>query len=109
MPGEGKVLRPEAQERGRRLARGCPASYGRRLVSGGRGRDSNLPAILSGVDLLASGLSSSSVGTMADQVVMQGFINRRIPMFLRRLITMAPALVILAMGLNPSRWLVISQ
>src|SRR5919205_975418 len=66
-------------------------------------------AILFGVALLASGFSSSSVGTMAGQVVMQGFINRRIPLWLRRLITMAPALVILAIGLNPSRALVISQ
>jgi manganese transport protein len=49
---------------------------------------SNKAAILFGVALLASGLSSSSVGTMAGQVVMQGFINRRIPLFLRRAITM---------------------
>jgi manganese transport protein len=67
------------------------------------------PAILFGVALLASGLSSSSVGTLSGQVVMQGFINRKIPLFLRRLITMAPALIILAIGLNPSRSLVISQ
>ncbi len=66
-------------------------------------------AILFGVALLMSGFSSSSVGTMAGQVVMQGFINRRIPLFLRRAITMAPALAILAVGLNPSRSLVISQ
>src|SRR5215207_237892 len=66
-------------------------------------------AILFGVALLSSGFSSSSVGTMAGQVVMQGFINRQIPLFLRRLITMAPALVVLAVGLNPSRSLVISQ
>jgi manganese transport protein len=66
-------------------------------------------AILFGVALLASGLSSSSVGTMAGQVVMQGFINRRIPIFLRRAITMIPALTILAVGVNPSRSLVISQ
>ena len=71
--------------------------------------EGNTPAILFGVALLASGLSSSSVGTMAGQVVMQGFINRRIPLFLRRLITMTPALVILAIGLNPSRSLVMSQ
>ncbi len=71
--------------------------------------EGSTPAILFGVALLASGLSSSSVGTMAGQVVMQGFINRRIPLFLRRLITMLPALVILAIGLNPSRSLVISQ
>jgi manganese transport protein len=67
------------------------------------------PAILFGVALLASGLSSSSVGTLSGQVVMQGFINRQIPLFLRRLITMAPALIILGIGLNPSRSLVISQ
>jgi manganese transport protein len=66
-------------------------------------------AIIFGVALLASGFSSSSVGTMSGQVVMQGFINRRIPLFLRRLVTMAPALIILAIGLNASRSLVISQ
>ncbi len=66
-------------------------------------------AILFGIALLASGFSSSSIGTMAGQVVMQGFINRRIPLFLRRGITMAPALLVLATGLNPSRALVLSQ
>src|SRR5215212_9969189 len=66
-------------------------------------------AILFGVALLASGFSSSSVGTMSGQVVMQGFINRSIPLWLRRLVTMLPALVVLAIGLNPSRSLVISQ
>jgi manganese transport protein len=71
--------------------------------------EGSTPAILFGVALLASGLSSSSVGTLSGQVVMQGFINRQIPLFLRRLITMAPALVILGIGLNPSRSLVISQ
>jgi len=59
--------------------------------------------------LLASGLASSSVGTYAGQVVMQGFIARTIPMVVRRAVTMAPALVVLAIGLNPSRALVISQ
>jgi manganese transport protein len=62
-----------------------------------------------GLGLLASGLSSSSVGTMAGQVVMQGFIQRRIPLFLRRIITMAPALVVLAVGWNASQALVLSQ
>jgi len=62
-----------------------------------------------GLGLLASGLSSSSVGTMAGQVVMQGFIERRIPLFLRRAITMAPALVVLAVGVDASRALVLSQ
>jgi len=62
-----------------------------------------------GVALLASGLSSSSVGTMAGQVVMQGFIRRRIPLFVRRAVTMAPALVVLAIGVNPSEALILSQ
>lgn len=66
-------------------------------------------ATLFGVALLMSGFSSSSVGTMAGQVVMQGFIRRQIPLFLRRAVTMAPALIILAIGLNPSRALVLSQ
>jgi len=65
--------------------------------------------VLFGVALLASGLSSSSVGTLAGQIVMQGFIRRRIPLFLRRAITMAPALVIIAVGIDPSRALVLSQ
>jgi manganese transport protein len=59
--------------------------------------------------LLASGFASSSVGTYAGQVVMQGFIARTIPLALRRAVTMAPALVILALGLDPSRSLVLSQ
>jgi manganese transport protein len=59
--------------------------------------------------LLASGLASSSVGTYSGQVVMQGFIDRRIPLALRRAITMAPALIVLAIGLDPSRSLVLSQ
>ncbi len=66
-------------------------------------------AILFGIALLASGFSSSSIGTMSGQVVMQGFIQRQIPLFLRRAITLAPALIILAIGVDPSRSLVISQ
>ena len=66
-------------------------------------------SILFGIALLASGLSSSSVGTLAGQVVMQGFVNRRIPLFLRRFVTMLPALVIIAIGVDPSRALVLSQ
>jgi manganese transport protein len=62
-----------------------------------------------GIALLASGLSSSSVGTLAGQVVMQGFIERTIPLFLRRAVTMAPALIVLAIGLDPSKALVLSQ
>ncbi|MDH8001280.1 Nramp family divalent metal transporter [Bacillus cereus] len=66
-------------------------------------------AILFGVSLLASGLSSSSVGTMSGDIIMQGFIKRRIPLYLRRLITMMPPLVIIALGVNPTHALVMSQ
>ena len=66
-------------------------------------------AIAFALALLASGFASSSVGTYAGQVVMQGFIDRTIPLMLRRLVTMTPALVVLAVGLNPTRSLVISQ
>src|SRR5262249_27634557 len=66
-------------------------------------------ALAFAVALLASGLSSSSVGTYAGQVVMQGFLGRRIPLFLRRGLTMLPALVVLAAGLPPTASLVISQ
>jgi manganese transport protein len=59
--------------------------------------------------LVASGLSSSAVGTLAGQVVMQGFIHRQIPVLLRRLVTMVPAFVVIAFGVDPSRTLVISQ
>jgi manganese transport protein len=59
--------------------------------------------------LLASGLAASSVGTMSGQVVMDGFMRRRIPLTLRRFVTMAPALAILAMGVDPTRALVLSQ
>jgi manganese transport protein len=66
-------------------------------------------ATIFGVALLASGFASSSVGTMAGQVVMQGFIRRRIPIFLRRALTLAPALVVIAIGVNPTEALVVSQ
>jgi manganese transport protein len=66
-------------------------------------------AVAFGVALMVSGFASSSVGTLAGQVVMQGFIDRKIPLFLRRLVTMLPALVVLAIGVNPTRALVISQ
>jgi manganese transport protein len=65
--------------------------------------------VLFGIALLASGLSSSSVGTMAGQVVMQGFVGRQIPLFVRRVVTMLPAFVVIAVGVDPSRALVISQ
>jgi manganese transport protein len=73
-----------------------------RLAGGGA-------ALAFAVALLASGLSSSSVGTYAGQVVMQGFIGRRIPLFLRRGLTMLPALIVLGAGLPPTASLVISQ
>ncbi len=66
-------------------------------------------AMFFGIALLASGFASSSVGTMAGQVVMQGFIQRRIPIFVRRAVTLAPALVVLALGLPPTDALVASQ
>jgi manganese transport protein len=66
-------------------------------------------ATIFGVALVASGFASSSVGTMSGQVVMQGFIRRRIPIFLRRALTLAPALVIIAIGVAPTDALVISQ
>jgi manganese transport protein len=66
-------------------------------------------ATVFGIALLASGYASSSVGTMSGQVVMQGFIRRRIPLFLRRAITLAPALIVLAIGLDPTDALVGSQ
>jgi manganese transport protein len=66
-------------------------------------------ALAFAVALLASGASSSSVGTYAGQVVMAGFINVRIPLLVRRAITMVPALVVLAVGVNPTSALVLSQ
>jgi manganese transport protein len=69
----------------------------------------NASSTLFALALIASGLSSSAVGTMAGQVVMQGFIRRRISLTVRRTVTMIPALVVIAIGLDPSRTLVLSQ
>jgi manganese transport protein len=66
-------------------------------------------AFLFALALLASGFASSSVGTYAGQVIMAGFLQRRIPLFLRRALTMIPALAVLALGLDPVRALVVSQ
>ena len=66
-------------------------------------------SVLFALALTASGLSSSTVGTMSGQVVMQGFIRRRIPLWIRRLVTMVPAFVVIGLGLDPSRTLVLSQ
>ena len=62
-----------------------------------------------GISLLASGLSSSTVGTSAGQVIMQGFVQRHIPVWLRRAITVVPSLIVIATHLDPTRTLVISQ
>lgn len=62
-----------------------------------------------GIALLASGLSSSAVGTMAGQTIMKGFVNISIPVNLRRIITMTPAMIIIALGINPMNALVLSQ
>lgn len=72
------------------------------LVSGGA-------ALMFAVALLASGVSSSSVGTYAGQVVMNGFVHIRIPLVLRRFITMLPSIVLLGLGLDATRALVLSQ
>ena len=66
-------------------------------------------ATLFAIALIASGLSSSAVGTLAGQVVMQGFIKKQIPIVVRRIVTMAPAFVAIGIGVDPSRTLVISQ
>lgn len=62
-----------------------------------------------GIALLASGLSSSAVGTLAGQTIMKGFVNLNIPLNVRRLITMTPAMVIICLGINPMKALVMSQ
>jgi manganese transport protein len=80
---------------------GAHAQFGH-LVGGGA-------ALAFAVALLASGASSSSVGTFAGQVVMAGFIGVRIPMLVRRGVTMLPALVILALGVSTTDALVLSQ
>jgi manganese transport protein len=61
------------------------------------------------LSLIASGVSSSVVGTMAGQLIMQGFVGFRIPIWVRRLVTMAPAFVLVAVGVNATNALVISQ
>jgi manganese transport protein len=61
------------------------------------------------LSLIASGVSASTVGTMAGQMIMQGFVDFRIPIWLRRLVTMVPAFVVVALGVNTTHALVISQ
>ena len=61
------------------------------------------------IALLASGLSSAAVGTMSGQVIMQGFLHWHIPAWIRRVITMAPSFIVIAIGMEPTRTLVLSQ
>jgi manganese transport protein len=69
----------------------------------------NAASYVFGVSLLASGLASSAVGTSAGQIIMEGFISRHIPVWLRRLFTVLPSLAVIAAGLDPTRVLVLSQ
>ena len=80
---------------------GAHAAFGDRLGSAA--------ALLFALSLLASGFAASSVGTLSGQIVMEGFLRLHIPLFLRRLITLAPALVVLGLGVDPTRALVGSQ
>ena len=66
-------------------------------------------ALFFALSLLASGLAASSVGTLSGQVVMSGYLHRQIPLVLRRVVTLLPALVVLALGADPTRALVLSQ
>jgi len=66
-------------------------------------------ALLFALALLASGFASSGVGTYSGQVIMQGFLRRRIPLLVRRLVTVVPALIVLALGVDPTRALILSQ
>ncbi|NIH84287.1 Nramp family divalent metal transporter [Amycolatopsis granulosa] len=66
-------------------------------------------ALLFAIGLLASGLASTSVGAYAGAMIMQGLLRKRIPLLLRRVITLLPAIVVLAIGVDPSRALVVSQ
>jgi manganese transport protein len=69
----------------------------------------NLAAVVFLISLMASGISSSVVGTMAGQVIMQSFIGFTVPLWARRVITMLPAVVVVALGLNVTQTLIISQ
>jgi len=80
---------------------GAHAELGQVLGSGA--------ALLFALGLLASGFASASVGTLAGQIIMEGYLRRRIPLVVRRLVALAPAIVVLAIGVDPTRALVISQ
>ena len=80
---------------------GAHAAFGERLGAGA--------ALLFALSLLASGFAASSVGTLSGQIVMEGFLRLHIPLVLRRLITLTPALVVLGIGIDPTRALIVSQ
>lgn len=80
---------------------GAHAAFGVELGAGA--------ALFFALALLASGFAASSVGTLSGQIVMEGFLRLHIPLVLRRLITLAPALVVLALGVDPTRALIVSQ
>lgn len=69
----------------------------------------DISALVFGLSLVTAGLSSTVVGTLAGQVVMQGFIHFSLPLWLRRGVTMLPSFIIIMLGLDPSRILVLSQ
>jgi manganese transport protein len=73
------------------------------------GRIGGVAALAFAVSLLSSGVSSSGVGTLAGEVVMQGFLARRVPVYLRRLVTMTPAVLALLLGVPLTTLLVVSQ
>ncbi len=66
-------------------------------------------SVIFGISLLVSGLSSSTVGTMAGQVIMQGFLGWSIPIWVRRALTMAPALFVIALNVNPTQVIILTQ
>ena len=70
---------------------------------------SHSAATIFGLSLIAAGLSSTVVGTLAGQVVMQGFIRFHIPLWVRRSVTMLPSFIVILMGMDPTRILVMSQ
>jgi manganese transport protein len=93
-------------------ARALPASAGESLVDVHAGLITTLGAgagVAFALALLASGIAASSVGTCSGEVVMRGFLRKRVPVTVRRMITMTPALVLLALGTDPTRALVLSQ
>jgi manganese transport protein len=80
---------------------GAHAAFGAELGAGA--------ALLFALALLASGFAASSVGTLSGQIVMEGFLRLHVPLVVRRLVTLAPALVVLGVGVDPTRALVLSQ